>query len=139
MGAWWRGVLHVAGMMWDYADDNIYFLTNQTNSMIATRENSLKAIGQLPDELLHILAIVVTELNGEIEKHPQWPKDHIHAAAIVAEESGELVRAALQHKYEAGAPEEMYKEAIQTSAMGMRFLLNTVQYWLIYEKNTGNE
>lgn len=63
-----------------------------------------------------ILDQITAEVNRAKEKHPNWPGDTIHAAAIVCEESGELIRAALQHKYEGGNIEEMRKEAIQTSA-----------------------
>lgn len=64
------------------------------------------------------------ELNKAETKHPHWPDSIIEQAAIVAEESGELIRAALQVKYEAGNIEECEKEAIQTAAMCIRFLKN---------------
>lgn len=67
---------------------------------------------------------VLIELNKAVDKHPEWPKDPIHAAAIVSEESGELVRASLQFTYENGKPSDMNEEAVQTAAMGIRFLLN---------------
>lgn len=79
-----------------------------------------------------ILDDVLKELRRAKKVHPSWP-DHIVArAAIVAEESGELVRAALQYKYEPakeglakGAQlAAMRKEAIQTAAMALRFLEN---------------
>jgi hypothetical protein len=77
-----------------------------------------------------ILDQILKELKAAKKKHPQWP-DHIVArAAIVGEEAGELMRAALIFKYErAEAPEgqenqlkEMEKEAIQTAATCIRFL-----------------
>jgi hypothetical protein len=58
------------------------------------------------------------------EKFPIWPDDPIHAAAIVGEESGELLQAALQCEYEDGDAESMVKEAIHTAAMAVRFLMN---------------
>ena len=72
---------------------------------------------------------IMTELKRAKKKHPSWP-DHIVArAAVVGEEAGELVRAALNHKYEAPTPdqraqwkEEMRKEAIHTAATCIRFL-----------------
>jgi len=71
---------------------------------------------------------VFTELNNAKRKFPKWPKDCIHAAAVVAEESGELVRAALQFTYETDLQrprqqhEKMKREAIQVAAMALRFL-----------------
>ena len=56
--------------------------------------------------------------------HPRWPTDRIHAAAIVAEESGELIRAAVRHKYEGGDLEDIRTEAIQTAATCIRLLEN---------------
>ncbi len=72
------------------------------------------------DILFHIAA----EVERAEHKHPHWPDDIIHAAAIVGEESGELIRAALQLKYEGGSVEEVRKEAIQTAATCVRLLKN---------------
>lgn len=55
-------------------------------------------------------------------KHPNWPKDGIHRAAIVAEEAGELIKACLQYEYETGNIMEIRDEAVQTGAMAFRFL-----------------
>lgn len=68
------------------------------------------------------------ELRKAKKEHPNWP-DHVAAqAGIVCEESGELMKAALQMKYEKADPaasiELMKKEAIQTAAMAIRFLEN---------------
>lgn len=83
------------------------------------------------------LLSVIIELDKAETKHPEWPKDLIYAAAIVNEESGELIRAALNHHYESNAVNsgskprydhntlaEMKNEAAQTAAMGLRFLIN---------------
>lgn len=72
----------------------------------------------------HILSVILDELHSAESKYPEWPKDKIHQAAIVNEESGELIRAALQHKYEGGYDRNIQKEAIQTAAMGIRLLKN---------------
>ncbi len=69
-----------------------------------------------------MIEAVFAELYRAEEKHPEWPEDVIHRAAIVAEESGELVQAALQNVYESGSKEHMIEEAIQTAAMALRFL-----------------
>ena len=64
------------------------------------------------------------ELKRAEAKHPYWPKDFVHAAAIVNEESGELIRAAIQLHYEGGQLEDLRKEAIQTAATCIRLLKN---------------
>ncbi len=69
-----------------------------------------------------VIQKVLAELHHAEFLHPNWPDDTIHAAAIVAEESGELVRAALQHTYEEGSAAALESEAIQTAAMAIRFL-----------------
>ena len=73
---------------------------------------------------------ILRELKRAKKKHPNFP-DHIVArAAIVGEEAGELIRAALNYKYEYDSdPEsnqkyEMRKEAIQCAATCIRFLEN---------------
>lgn len=75
---------------------------------------------------------IIEEINNELQragnKFPYWPDDIIHAAAIVNEESGELIRAAIQFTYEDGEIEEVKKEAIQTAAMCIRFLNNLNSY-----------
>lgn len=71
-----------------------------------------------------IIEQILLELERAESKHPEWPKDMIHAAAIVAEESGELVQAALQHKYEKGELHPLSVEASQTATMAVRFLKN---------------
>lgn len=72
------------------------------------------------------------ELRSAKKKHPNWP-DHIAAqAGIVCEEAGELMKAALEFKYERETNNEdlrvqiesMRKEAVQTAAMAIRFLEN---------------
>ena len=67
--------------------------------------------------------VVADELEQAERVFPSWPVDPIHAAAIVAEEAGELVQAALQFRYQDGSKEAMRREAIHTIAMGIRFLV----------------
>ena len=67
---------------------------------------------------------VLDELARARAKHPYWPTDPVHAAAIVAEESGELVRAALRFSYrEGGEFDDIDKEAVQTAATCLRLLV----------------
>ena len=70
----------------------------------------------------HILTAILAELERAKAKFPQWPSDPIHAASIVGEESGELIRAAVIHVYENGSEAECWKEAVQTAATAIRFL-----------------
>ena len=71
------------------------------------------------------IILIEAELRKAREKHPSWPQDNIHAAAVVAEEAGELVRSSLQVHYEKGQFFKMHNEAIQTGAMALRFLVET--------------
>lgn len=70
----------------------------------------------------HVLQAIIDELERAKAKFPQWPTDPIHAAAIVAEESGELIRAAVMHTYEGGSELDCQKEAVQTAVTAIRFL-----------------
>jgi len=67
-------------------------------------------------------AAILNEVARAEQLHPHWPADPIHAAAIVAEESGELVRAALNHVYFGKDAGEIRTEAIQTAATCIRLL-----------------
>lgn len=75
-----------------------------------------------------LMTAIIYEYNVAKEKHPAWPTDIIHASAIVAEESGELTRAALQHTYENGSLMDAEKEAIQTAVTCIRFIENLYRY-----------
>jgi len=71
-----------------------------------------------------IIEAVFDELRRAEQKFPGWPLDVVHDAAIVAEEAGELVKASLDYHYARyGKTDEMIKEALQVTAMGLRFLL----------------
>lgn len=87
--------------------------------------NTIEEFSALPSDVQHRLIQIAHEFNRACEKHPKWcgNDDIIHGAAVVAEESGELVRAALMASYEDGSITEMNKEAVQTGAMALRFLL----------------
>lgn len=67
---------------------------------------------------------IQSELKKAQEKHPAWPTDIIHAVAIMQEEAGEAIRAAIQYEYEDGELAEVQKELIQTAAMCLRCLYN---------------
>ena len=79
---------------------------------------------------LAIIADILREIERAEEKWPGFPTDPVHAAAVVAEEAGELVQAALRATYESAAgtadainEELMMQEATHTAATAVRFLL----------------
>lgn len=71
-----------------------------------------------------IINEVLNELKKAKEKYPEWPDDKIHQVAIMAEESGEAVRAALNHVYHNEHISEYRTELLQTAAMCIRCLEN---------------
>ena len=74
--------------------------------------------------LARILLELEIELASAQAKYPAWPDDLIHAVAILNEESGEVIRAALNHVYHDESIEHVRHELIQTGAMAIRCLLN---------------
>jgi len=73
---------------------------------------------------------VVAELDKATHKFPTWPTDPLHAVAVLGEEFGELTQAVLQLTYEPdkSTQDDVEKEAIQTAAMALRFLLSLDKY-----------
>ena len=88
---------------------------------------------EIPVEFI-LIGDILDELKRAEYIHPKWPTDPVHAAAILAEEAGEVVKAvndvAMDHKHDSN-----YKtEAIQCAAMCIRFLKNLDKYeWKIGE------
>lgn len=72
----------------------------------------------------NIIFDIGQELEKAKRKFPKWPTDPIHAAMIVAEESGELMKEILQMVYEPHKTDidKVRKEALQTAAMCVRFI-----------------
>lgn len=67
---------------------------------------------------------IIEELKKAEEKFPGFPHDIVHCACIVAEEAGEMVKAALDYYYgRSDNQEKLRKEIAQTGAMAIRFLL----------------
>lgn len=77
-----------------------------------------------------IYNLINEELKRAKRNYPQWPDHVVARAAIVGEEAGELLQAALEIKYEPskkGRTKEqqmecMKKEAVQVAVTAIRFL-----------------
>lgn len=76
------------------------------------------------------LAASMAALERARAKHPVWPTDPIHAAAVIAEEIGELQREVLQLTYEPtkGDPDRVRQEALDLAAAALRFLISLDAY-----------
>ena len=70
------------------------------------------------------IILILDELARAEKKFPSWPDDQIRAAAILAEEAGETIKAALDFEYQRGSLEELKKEAVQTGVMALRVLIH---------------
>lgn len=71
-----------------------------------------------------IWELALAEFSRAEAKHPKWPIDPLYMASIVAEEAGELTRAANQYAMEGGPIMAIQEEAIQTMATCIRLLKN---------------
>ncbi|MGT3192393.1 hypothetical protein [Yersinia enterocolitica] len=75
---------------------------------------------------------ILSEIAGEAMRasgiHPKWPTDALHAVSILTEESGELMKAAIEYHYNNGDIEAVREEAVQTGAMALRVLMNIDKY-----------
>lgn len=83
---------------------------------------------QRAEFLESVCRLFIAELVRAEKKHPVWPTDIVHQAAIVAEEAGELLQAAnnmLESGDEYGFDlSHIRTEAIQTGAVALRLLIN---------------
>lgn len=80
--------------------------------------------------LEEIIEEIKLELTRAVVKFPTWPTDPVHASAVVMEEAGELDQSVLEHIYEPhkSSRDDVRKEAVQTAAMAIRFLLSMDVY-----------
>lgn len=78
---------------------------------------------------------IIDEYEKAKEKFPAWTNDPIHAAGILNEEAGEVMKATLKFTYEDDSLEEIEKELYQTGAMVIRSLLNLNDYKRIKQKD----
>lgn len=77
---------------------------------------------------------ITTELDRAKLQHPEWPTDIIHMVSIMNEESGETIRAALNHRYHGDKLEEVWTECVQTGAMVLRCMEN-IESMVIEERD----
>ena len=72
---------------------------------------------------------IIKEIEDELKRaeyiYPDYPCDLIHRVAIMIEEAGETMRAALNHEYHGDDLALVREEAIQTAAMAIR-LINSI-------------
>lgn len=76
----------------------------------------------LSSEMIPILHLIEEEVKRAEAMHPNWPNDPIHGAAIVGEECGELIKAAIDFNYHDYPAALMETEAVQIAATAIRFL-----------------
>ena len=79
-------------------------------------------------QLLEIYKDTLAEIGKAEAKHPTWPSDVVHGAAITAEECGSMVKAALDFYYGRGDRAQLKKEMLHMIAMGFRVLLHLDDY-----------
>lgn len=73
---------------------------------------------------MNAIEYIFDELRKAEAKHPGWPEDKIHAVAILIEEAGEAMQAAIDCTYANGNVELLKKELAQTGAMAIRALMH---------------
>ena len=71
-----------------------------------------------------IIGMVMAEIDRAENLHPVWPADLVKAAAIPAEEAGELLKAANDHGEKRTSYQSIITEAVHTAASAIRFLKN---------------
>lgn len=69
-----------------------------------------------------IVKLMFQELAAAEKKFPGFPIDPVHGAAIMTEECGEALKAAVDFYYGRGSVKEVMKEIAQTGAMAIRFM-----------------
>lgn len=100
----------------------------QANAILTDEADALRQRVAALEE--GILAEIMGEVSRAVRKFPTWPTDPLHAVAVIGEEFGELTKAALELTYEPHktSADEVRKEAVQTAAMALRFVLSLDRY-----------
>ncbi len=116
-------------------DDDYPEIRNRYESAVNTLIRAFTDNGRLPAARHPSpLDVVILEIKAELVfalgKFPTWPTRLIDAGNVVFEEAGELSKACLQVTYEPHKEtlDGVRKEAIQTAAMAIRFLLSVDKY-----------
>lgn len=91
-------------------------------------EQRVKAIASIFDALKHAEA-----------KRPVWNDDPVVAAAVLAEEAGEVVKAALDYRFHGGPLEDLEKECAQVGAMALRVMFHVERYRYFMAQASGGE
>lgn len=73
--------------------------------------------------------LILIELDRATRQHPEWPDDIIHAAGIIVEEAGELMKACLDLVYFGGDERSIRNEIVSVAAMAVRFMLHFPEYY----------
>ncbi len=71
-----------------------------------------------------VLALIMAEIERAEKLHPVWPYDLVKAAAVVAEEAGETLRAANTYDETKTGKQDIITEAVHTAATAIRLLKN---------------
>ncbi len=73
--------------------------------------------------------LIIVEMDRVKRLHPEWPNDIIHAAAIIVQETGELMKACLDLVYFGGSERSVRNEVVSVAAMAERFMLYFPEYY----------
>lgn len=91
---------------------------------ITARQLTHELLDRLTHDEVVAVGLVLNELIASKRAWPEWPSDLVYGAAVVAEEAGELVQAALNAHYKGANPELSKSEAEQTAVTAIRFISN---------------
>jgi regulator of replication initiation timing len=102
----------------------------QTATAAKALEQRDTALAQLAKRQWVAFDSIFCELERATNKFPTWPTDPHHAANVLAEEVGELVKTIVEHTYEPhkSTREDVRTEAKQAAAMALRFFLSMDAY-----------
>ncbi len=73
--------------------------------------------------------LIIVEMDRVKRLHPEWPNDIIHAAGILLQEAGELMKACLDLVYFGGSERSVRNEVVSVAAMAERFMLYFPEYY----------